>query len=268
MTKNSTPRPIAFILAATNHGTMIVNRHDQVIAPDGQSGYGVGFQLLNISAFDQDEVDLVIQLLESRKIHFGSGVIAIDCGANIGVHTIEWSKLMHNWGEIIAIEAQERIFYALAGNISLNNCFNVKAIWAAIGNNVGTINVPIPNYFTPSSFGSLEIRKTIKTEYIGQEIDYSDQRTQITPLISIDSLGLNRLDFIKVDIEGMEMEALTGAHHMIKTHKPQLLIETIKSNKDEIYSFMSDLGYKTYEIGINLLAIHHSDPAASIIKAT
>ena len=39
--------------------------------------------------------------------YFGDGVMAIDCGANVGVHTLEWSRLMYGWGEVIAFEAQE-----------------------------------------------------------------------------------------------------------------------------------------------------------------
>jgi hypothetical protein len=101
-------RPIAFVLASTNHGTMLVNRHDYRLTQDG--GYGVGYQILNMSAFDTQEVDFAVQLLMSRKQNFGDGVVAIDCGANIGVHTIEWAQAMHGWGEVIAFEAQERIF--------------------------------------------------------------------------------------------------------------------------------------------------------------
>ena len=110
---------------------MLVNRHDYRLV--GDSGYGVGFQLLNTQSFDQDEVDLLKSLLLSRRSNFGPGVVAIDCGANIGVHTIEWAKTMYGWGEVIAVEAQERVFYALAGNITVNNCFNARAIWAAVG---------------------------------------------------------------------------------------------------------------------------------------
>ena len=102
-----------------------------------------------------------MQLLKTRRQNFGDGVFAIDCGANIGVHTIEWAQLMYGWGEVISFEAQERIFYALAGNITLNNCFNARAIWAAVGAESGFINVPMPDYFVPSSFGSLEIKKSI-----------------------------------------------------------------------------------------------------------
>ena len=150
---DKTRRPVAFVIVSTNHGTMLVNRHDYRLV--GQSGYGVGHQLLNTSSFDAEEIDIAKQLLVSRRQNFGDGVVAVDCGANIGVHTIEWAKLMSGWGEVLAIEAQERIFYALAGNITMNNCFNARAIWAAVGDKTGSIGVPVPDFFNPSSFGSL-----------------------------------------------------------------------------------------------------------------
>ncbi|ALK09916.1 FkbM family methyltransferase [Blastochloris viridis] len=257
-------RPIAFVAVSTNHGTMLVNRHDYRITNAG--GYGVGFQLLNRSAFDPDEVDLALQLLRTRRENFGDGVVAIDCGANVGVHTIEWARAMYGWGEVIAFEAQERVFYALAGNIALNNCFNARALWAAVGENIGTIRVPKPNYLVASSFGSLEIRKTDTNEFIGQNIDYSDSGTIETRMMPIDALGLQRLDFIKIDIEGMELEALKGARKSLEAFKPQLIIEKIKANEGELAAFVSEFGYNVYPLGINLLALHASDPATKLIK--
>lgn len=253
-------RPIAFILASTNHGSMLVNRHDYRLTPEG--GYGAGFQLLNSSAFDPQEIDFAVQLLMSRKQNFGNGVVAIDCGANLGMHTIEWAQAMHGWGEVIAFEAQERIYYALAGNITLNNCFNAKAIYAAVGACEGEILVPLPNYFSPSSFGSLEIRKKNTTEFIGQEIDYTEENCVRTRMTSIDQLNLDRLDFIKIDIEGMEMEALIGAENSIDQFRPQLLIEKIKSDEGDIRAFLDKFDYHVFSFGINLVAAHHSDPVA------
>ena len=249
--KKITRRPTAFVTLQTDHGPMLVNRHD----------YGVGFQLLHYSSYDPEEVHIVLQLLETRREHYGDGVVAIDGGANLGVHTIEWARLMHGWGEVLAIEAQERIFYALAGNITLNNCFNARALWAALGTEKGSIEVPIPNYFVPSSFGSLEIKQRSNNEFIGQKIDYEGGKTSTTQMLSIDSLQLQRLDFLKIDIEGMEIEALQGAEESLKNLKPQLLIEKIKSNEQDILHFVSNLGYAVYPVGGNFLAIHKSDPA-------
>lgn len=256
-------RPTAFVLTSTIHGAMLVNRHDYHRLADG-GGYGVGHQLLETSAFDPEEVNVVLQLLEMRRSHFGDGVMALDCGANIGVHTIEWAQLMHGWGEVVAFEAQERVFYALAGNITLNNCFNARAIWAAIGQEAGIIAVPAPDYFTPSSFGSLEIRQTATTEFIGQAIDYA--AAQPTRLMAIDDLGLTRLDFIKIDIEGMEMDALRGARATIAACKPQMLIEKIKTDEAALRGFLAEHGYAVFEAGGNVLAIHETDPAKGLVS--
>jgi FkbM family methyltransferase len=258
-------RPIAFVLASTNHGSMLVNRHDYRLSQNG-GGYGVGYQLLNTSAFDPQEINFAVQLLMSRKQNFGDGVVAIDCGANIGVHTIEWAQAMHGWGEVIAFEAQERIYYALAGNIALNNCFNAKAIFAAVGASAGEILVPLPNYFAASSFGSLEIRKKSTTEFIGQEIDYTEENCIRTEMIPIDKLNLKRLDFIKIDIEGMEMEALVGGEKSINENKPILMIEKIKSDEGELRKFVEKFGYQIFPLGINLVAVHKDDPVSKQIK--
>ena len=228
----------------------------------------MGYQLLNKSAFDPDEIDVLLHLLDMRRQLFGDGVCAIDCGANIGVQTIEWAKLMHGWGKVVAIEAQERIFYALAGNITLNNCFNARAIWAAVGADEDFINVPVPDYLTPSSFGSLEIRKSETTEFIGQEIDYSPENTRKTRMITIDGMALARVDLIKIDIEGMEMEGLEGANHTIENLKPILFIEHIKTNLEELNRFLLSRGYRVFTLGINLLAGHESDPIAAMIQVT
>jgi FkbM family methyltransferase len=257
-------RPIAFVLISSNHGSMLVNRHDYRMTEKG--GYGVGYQLLNTSAHDAKEVDLAVKLLISRKQNFGDGVVAIDCGANIGVHTIEWAQAMHGWGEVIAFEAQERIYYALAGNIALNNCFNAKAIFAAVGSSKGEISVPLPNYFSPSSFGSLELRKTPKTEFIGQQLNYEDENCVKINLVAIDQYEFKRLDFIKIDIEGMEMDALLGAKLSIEKLKPVLMIEKIKSNETDIRKFLDQFGYQFFSVGINLLAVHRDDPLANQIK--
>src|SRR5580692_12533461 len=136
-------RKLAFVLASSNHGTMIVNRLDYHMV-ESQGGFGVGFQILETASFDPSEVRLAVDLLGLRRKHHGDGVVAIDCGANIGVHTVEWAKLMTGWGSVLAIEAQERIYYALAGNIALNNCFNVRAFHAAAAATDGTMRAPTP----------------------------------------------------------------------------------------------------------------------------
>jgi FkbM family methyltransferase len=245
---------------------MLVNRHDHAEA-HGQT-YGVGHQLLARSAYDPEEIAFLKTLLSLRRQHFGDGMVMVDCGANIGVHTLECARAMHGWGKVVAIEAQERLFYALAGNIALNNLFNARAVWAAVGAESGEIGVPVPDYLAPASFGSLELRRTERTEHIGQDIDYSPQAAQAVRLVALDELGLERVDLIKIDVEGMEIDALRGAAGLIERFRPQLLVERIKSDEAGLAGFLEPRGYKLFPLGLNLLALHASDPVSNQVRVT
>jgi FkbM family methyltransferase len=258
-------RKLAFVLAASNHGTMIVNRFDYRMSGPGQ-GVGVGFQLLEAGNFDPVEVELALQLIEARRRFHGDGVVAIDCGANIGAHTIEWATAMTGWGSVLAVEAQERIYYALAGNIAINNCFNAIAMHAAVSSEPGVMNIPVPDYFLPSSFGNLELKPRADTEFIGQPIDYSANKTVAIQKISLDMLALPRVDLVKLGVEGMELEALEGAKDIIARCRPIFLVESIKAGREALGAFFEQHGYKIADAGINLLAVHKSDPVANELQ--
>jgi FkbM family methyltransferase len=258
-------RPIAFILAASNHGAMIVNRNDYNVTASNFA-YGVGHQILQQSSYDGSEVGFVLALLSRRRQHFGDGVVAIDGGANIGVHTIEWARHMHGWGQVLSFEAQEVIYYALAGNIALNNCLNARAKLCALGDSNGTLAVPQPDYFARGSFGSLELRLRENNEHIGQTIAYDAAVGNAVPIVTIDSLGLERLDLIKLDVEGMEVEVLRGARSTLQRLKPAIFVEILKSDQAVIKAFLDELGYRYFPGGLNLIAVHTEDPVLQHVK--
>jgi FkbM family methyltransferase len=251
-------RKLAFVLAATNHGSMIVNRFDQRML-DTDRGYGVGYQLLETGAYEALEVELATQLLELRRRYHGDGVLALDCGANIGAYTVEWATAMTGWGSVMAFEPQERLYYALAGNIALNNCFNAVAMPAAVGAESGIVVVPTLNYMTASSFGNLELRQRDGNEYIGQDIDYAADKGVPVQKIAIDTLELQRVDLIKLDIEGMEMEALSGAMKTMVRCQPIVLVETAKVERETLRVWLEQREYVVVDAGVNLLAIHRTD---------
>jgi len=257
-------RKLAFVLASSKHGAMIVNRFDYHMV-DAERGYGVGFQILETAEFDQSEVNMALQLLNLRRRHHGDGVVAIDCGANIGVHTVEWAVAMTGWGSVLAVEAQERVYYSLAGNIAINNCFNAFALHAAVSSESGTMTIPNPNYLVPSSFGSLELRQSVRNEFIGQKIDYA-ANTVVIRKLTLDEINLPRVDFIKIDIEGMELEALEGARQTIDRSQPIMLLERIKTDSKQLTSWLETRGYNVAQAGINLVAVHNSDKTMADIK--
>jgi FkbM family methyltransferase len=257
-------RPIAFVVVSSNHGTFIVNRHDYRMI-DETKGFGVAFQILNSSCYDYPETKFLLALLSNRREFYGDGVVAIDCGANCGVHTVEWSRHMFGWGDVIAIEAQEKLYYALCGNIAINNCLNAKAILAAVGGEAKEILVPRPDYLKPASFGSLEIRKGLSGEFIGQQVNYEKDCVKL-PQVTIDGLDLDRVDLLKVDVEGMEAEVLAGAEETITRHMPQMYIEVLKSDVEVIKRILKTLGYRHFDFGPNLFAVHEKDRAGANIS--
>lgn len=187
-------------------------------------------------------------MLVNRNDSYADGVFALDCGANIGAHVAEWARHMHGWGEAIAFEAQERIFYALAGNIAMNNCFNARAVWSAIGAADGTIRMPVPDHLAPSRVGAAA-------------------RTVETAMCAIDGLALPRVDFVKIDIGGMAMEALAGASSTIAAHKPMLLVASNKTDLGALGRRLDEMGYRCFTFGANLIAIHASDPSSARVAA-
>lgn len=172
---------------------------------------------------------------------------------------------MRGWGSVLAVEAQERVFYALAGNLTLHNAFNARALWAALADVPGELSMPEPDYTKQGSFGSFELKARMGSEFIGQPIDYA-KPTSTVKQIMVDGLGLERMDLMKLDLEGMEAEALDGARETIERCKPILFVEVIKSDKDAISGALRAAGYVILPHGMNVLAIHKDDPTLQNVK--
>jgi FkbM family methyltransferase len=257
-------RKTAFILASTDHGMMIVNRFDyKMVSEDG--GYGVGFSLLNTGTFEPAEIAFVKQLLDLKRGYCGDGVRVLDIGANIGVHTVSWARHMAGWGTVLAVEPQEPLFYALCGNIVINNCANAKALWAACGATDGCIDIPQPDYMQPGTFGSLELRKAAVNEDIGQPVDYENNLATV-PILRVDSLREERVDLIKIDVENMEPEVLEGACETVLRCRPLLMVETFKSEYPRVLKLFENYGYHWMPFGLSLLALHQDDPVRTHVK--
>jgi hypothetical protein len=125
------------------------------------------------------------------------------------------------------------------------------------------LQIPNPNYLVPSSFGSLELRQRSGNEFIGQAIDYGN--TVNVRKLALDEFNLPRADFIKLDVEGMELEALEGASRMIDKSHPIMLIEKIKTDAGKLRQWLEARGYRIIDVGINMLAVHTKDRTLSDI---
>lgn len=255
-------RRVAFVLASTDIGAIIVNRLDC----NPEKGFGVGAELLETSGYEEGEYRFGTCILDLRRKYRDDGVVALDCGANVGVHTIRWARHMHEWGRVLAFEAQEPVFYALAGNIAMCNCFNnARAIHAVVSNEDGFKYIPQLDHTMPGSFGSLEVVKSYRDPDVGQEIDYVNNLAR-TPMITIDGLGLPRVDLIKIDVEGMEPDVLQGARGTIRRNRPVIIAEWIKCNAATLHEILVDWDYNQYQLGQNILAVPKEDPIIEHIE--
>lgn len=171
----------------------------------------IGRSLLHYGEFSGLELDLF------RKLVPPAG-ICIDAGANIGVHSVGLSRIVSDAGAVLAFEPQEHAFQALCANVFLNSLINVKPYRIALGAKPGSIQVPYMDPRRVNNFGNCKLG--------GQGI--------MTPMATIDSLDLPRCDFIKIDVEGMEIDVIKGARKTIEKFHPVVYAEVSPDDLDGI----------------------------------
>lgn len=248
-------RPSSFVIFSTNHGTMIVNKNDYHANSD--DFFGVGYSLTHQSEHEWVNVELCEFLLSKIREVSGDNILALDCGANIGCLTLSMAKHMHGWGTVLAFEPQRMLFYALAGNVAINNCMNAHVYNCAVGGQCEEILIPELDFHKPASYGSLEIKGVRHAQDIGQP---TDQKQTSVKMISIDSLNLSRLDLLKIDVEGMEFEVLQGARQTIENYKPCMIVEYLKNDHQQLIQYLENMGYAIFVSEIDFICIHQSSP--------
>ena len=246
-------RRIAFVLASTDIGPMIVNRLDF----DTRTFGGVGLQILEQGSYELAEVDSIGQILGALRQTRGAGVVAIDGGANIGTHTVAWAHGMRGWGNVIAVEPQERTFYALCGNIALNNLSNARAFKAVLGREPGEMTIPELDHEKETNFGGLSMDKP-------SDPGNPPMRHVAIRVMQIDGLALTRLDLLKLDIEGMEPAALGGAKETIARCRPIVAAEHIQCGEAAIRLHLP--GYDFINAGMNMVCIPEGDPIRKMVR--
>jgi FkbM family methyltransferase len=163
----------------------------------------------------------------------GAGMTVVEVGANIGAHTVELSRLVGPTGAVLAFEPQRIVFQTLCANLALNGCTNVHARQAAIGASPGEIHVPMLDPGKSNNFGGLSLLGATQGE--------------VVPLRTLDSLGLAACHVLKLDLEGMEVEALRGAPTLVQQHRPAMYVENDRRERSaELISLLLSWNYRLY----------------------
>lgn len=149
------------------------------------------------------------------------GDVALDIGANIGSITIPMAKKVGITGQVYSFEPQFAPFCCLCGNIALTHCLTqVRAINAAVSDFDGEISVPVVDANKQFNFGGVRINDP---EY-DAKLPMPKERV---PCLKIDSLNLQRVDLIKIDVETMESKVLAGASETVDRCRPVIFAEAL-----------------------------------------
>lgn len=166
--------------------------------------------------------------------HIPVGGVVIDVGAFIGDHTIAYLNKVRENGMVYAFEPYINAFECLKFN--LKNYKNLNAFNYALGNSEDYISMEI-------------VETNDGMNFIKQGNDI-----RITRLDTI-SQNFTKLDFIKIDCEGYELDVLQGGQRTIQKYKPKMLIEinemTLNRNnvkREDIYEWLDVAGYVYHNI--------------------
>jgi FkbM family methyltransferase len=168
-------------------------------------------------------------MLEKVRGYINSNSVVLDIGSNIGNHAIYFSKVCKA-AAVYAFEPMKVTYGILQKNIELNSATTVKPHNIAIGAHETSGEI---SRYSSSNMGGAEIRVTGKGAY------------EVRPL---DSFNFEKVDFVKIDVEGSQLDVLRGGKNVIQKHKPIIWVECRTTPPHEelspVREFFSSIGYQ------------------------
>jgi FkbM family methyltransferase len=174
----------------------------------------------------------------------GSGDVFVDIGANIGVYSLIASTLVEPDGSVIAIEPGTDSVRRLRHNVELNNNASIRIVNKALADEDGVTQL----YHTgdgPSAFSLVAVDQSSDSEEV--------EVTTLDHLVR--ELNLDRLDCLKIDVEGFEPLVLRGAVESIRRFHPKIIFEINSTGAhrsgrpvSEAWELLKDEGYQFYRL--------------------
>lgn len=183
--------------------------------PKATMDYIQGFHVMHESFWDLPTLTTLPDL---------KGKHVLDIGANVGNHAVYWGKIV-GAESIVAFEPVAEIADIFERNASLNGLSNVRLERVALGEEdaKGTI----------SSDAANRMQSEIHVDSCGK-----------TTIRRLDSYSFERVDFMKVDVEGHTIGLLRGAQETISKHRPDIFIELFTHERAECDGILKSLDYR------------------------
>jgi FkbM family methyltransferase len=145
------------------------------------------------------------------------GDVVVDAGAFIGRHTLDFASRVGPRGQVIAVEPLAENFRLLAVNVALNRLDNVICLPIALGESDDAVKL---HYARESSTATADPRRAVsagmtKTTHVRQR--------RLDDVLR--ELGLHAVDYLKIDVEGAEVDVLRGARRLLRQGSPRVIVE-------------------------------------------
>lgn len=190
----------------------------------------VGRSLRLYGEWAESEVHAFTQIVRA-------GDVVLEAGANIGTHTVPLSRLAGATGCVHAFEPQGLAHQLLCANLVTNGCTNTRSYQVALGATGGELCLPDVPPDAMNNFGGIGALA-------------ASESTVLVPMQTVDMLNLPRLDFLKVDIEGYELELLKGAAQTLARCRPIAFVESANPYTGDCSAALRDhfvaLGYRCW----------------------
>lgn len=177
--------------------------------------------------YSEGEVALFRQLVPR-------GGTVVEVGANIGSLTVPLSRMAGPSGQVIAFEPQRAVFNVLCGNVALNGLSNVTPLRVAVGRAPGRIAIPLLGYGDKGNYGGV----AVGARSGGPMEDVAMDR--------LDSLEVPRLDLLKIDVEGAEVDVIVGAEALLQRFRPAIFVEN--DRKEHSHDLISAIERHDYRL--------------------
>lgn len=176
----------------------------------------LGRSVFSYGEYNKEECEHIVSLANERP-----NELVLDIGANIGNVS---QALVHAGHKVLAFEPQPEVYNVLCMNINPDNCLNI-----GLGDFDSDMFMPAADYSRKGNFGGISIGGnsgiTVKVK-------------------TLDSLNLENIGVMKIDVEGFEEKVLRGATKTIDRCKPIIYLEADRHDKlISLRAFLISIGY-------------------------
>jgi FkbM family methyltransferase len=179
--------------------------------------------------------------------------VVLEGGCHIGAHSVKLSKLSN---KVYCFEPLKESNKILRKNLIRNNCLNTIVFDEALSDAQNITKFAWMPFYNLGGSGLDDNPMGIPH---GENIATNLDESYPVKTVSIDFFNFNKLDFIKLDIEGYETKAINGAIETIKRLNPIIVLEcwsnhfgqTDPNHTKEQFKILLDLGYSVEQVGIS-----------------